>query len=64
MNDISYEQRRSGVTYKQELEILAEVYRLALEPSRERKQTAVERSPASDSHDAENVTYQKEVSMT
>jgi hypothetical protein len=63
MNDMNYEQRRSGVTYEQELEILAEVYRLALESYRKRKQQFTERAPASDGHDAESVTHQKEVRM-
>jgi hypothetical protein len=64
MNKVSYEQRRSGVTYEQELENLAEVYRLALESYRKRKQRSAERIPTSDGRDAESVTYQEEVSMT
>ena len=64
MNKVSYEQRRSGVTYEQMLEILAEVYRLALESYRKRKQRSAERISTSDGRDAESVTYQEEVSMT
>jgi hypothetical protein len=41
MTRIEYE-RLSGITYEQELEILAEVYRLALESYRKRMQKADE----------------------
>jgi hypothetical protein len=41
-------ERLSGVTYEQELEILAEVYRLALESYRKRKQKAAEPAPEPD----------------
>jgi len=37
MEKIIHEQRRSGLTYEAELELLAEVYRLALESYRKRK---------------------------
>jgi hypothetical protein len=42
MTRIEYE-RLSGITYEQELEILAEIYRLALESYRKRKE-----NPAAD----------------
>ena len=38
MQKIIREQRRSGLSYEQELELLAEVYRLALELYRKRKE--------------------------
>jgi hypothetical protein len=43
--------RLSGITYEQELEILSEVYRLALESYRKRKQKATEPAPEPDGRD-------------
>jgi hypothetical protein len=40
MEKIIREQRRSGLSYEAELELLAEVYRLALESYQERKKKA------------------------
>jgi len=40
MEKIVHEQRRSGLSYEAELELLAEVYRLALEAYRKRKREA------------------------
>jgi hypothetical protein len=48
-------QRLSGITYEQELEILAEVYRLALESHRKRKQKADEPTPEPDGRDRTKV---------
>jgi hypothetical protein len=50
MAKIEYK-RLSGITYEQELEILAEVYRLALESHRRRKQEVAEQAPKPDGSD-------------
>ncbi len=50
MARIEYE-RLSGITYEQELEILAEVYCLALASHRKRKQKAGEPTPEPDGRD-------------
>jgi hypothetical protein len=50
MARIEYE-RLSGITYEQELEILSEVYRLALESYRKRKQKSAEPAPEPDGRD-------------
>ena len=56
MARIEYE-RLSGITYEQELEILAEVYRLALESYRKRKQKAAEPAPEPDGRDETKVLH-------
>jgi hypothetical protein len=38
MEKVIHEQRRSGLSYEVELELLAEVYRLALESYREKQE--------------------------
>jgi hypothetical protein len=59
MTRIEYE-RLSGITYEQELEILAEVYRLALESYRKRKKEAAEPVPEPDA--AVRVEHEEEAS--
>jgi hypothetical protein len=44
MREITYKQQ-PGVTQEQALPVLAEVYRLALEPCRERRQRVAVRAP-------------------
>ena len=55
MREIAYKQRHSDMTYEQELEILAEVYRLALESYRNRKVKAAEPTPEPDGRDGTKV---------
>jgi hypothetical protein len=50
MTRIEYE-RLSGITYEQELAILAEVYRLALESYRKRKENPVASPSERGKHD-------------
>ena len=45
MEKIIHKQRRSGLSYEAELELLAEVYRLALEACRRRKKEAQKAEP-------------------
>ena len=46
MEKFIHEQRRSGLSYEAELELLAEVYRLALESFRKRKNEEGGSAPA------------------